>query len=76
MSQSAAAQRLEDFLGRVPYVRFLGMRAELAGAAWRYGLLLFVFLFVSRFMNENYLGYVLALWALGYFVAESKNSLV
>ena len=31
MSQSAAAQRLEEFLGRVPYVRFLGMRAELAG---------------------------------------------
>ena len=30
MSQ-AAAQRLETFLGRVPYVRFLGMRAELAG---------------------------------------------
>ncbi|HEY9235523.1 MULTISPECIES: PaaI family thioesterase [Phenylobacterium] len=25
------AQRLETFLGRVPYVRFLGMRAELAG---------------------------------------------
>lgn len=48
----------------------------LAGAAWRYGFFLFVFLFVSRFMNENYLGYVLALWALGYFVAESKNSLV
>ena len=31
MTQQAAAQRLEDFLGRVPYVRFLGMRAELAG---------------------------------------------
>ncbi|WP_374578575.1 PaaI family thioesterase [Phenylobacterium sp.] len=30
MSQ-AAAQRLEAFLERVPYVRFLGMRAELAG---------------------------------------------
>ena len=30
MSQ-AAAQRLEAFLDRVPYVRFLGMRAELAG---------------------------------------------
>ena len=27
----AASQRLEEFLGRVPYVRFLGMRAELAG---------------------------------------------
>ena len=31
MTQPAAAQRLEQFLGRVPYVRFLGMRAELAG---------------------------------------------
>lgn len=30
MSQ-AANQRLAEFLGRVPYVRFLGMRAELAG---------------------------------------------
>lgn len=27
----AAARQLEDFLQRVPYVRFLGMRAELAG---------------------------------------------
>lgn len=30
MSEAAAA-RLEDFLQRVPYIRFLGMRAELAG---------------------------------------------
>ena len=30
MSQTAV-QRLEAFLDRVPYVRFLGMRAELAG---------------------------------------------
>lgn len=28
---SDAAERLNDFLQRVPYVRFLGMRAELAG---------------------------------------------
>jgi len=28
---SQASERLEIFLGRVPYVRFLGMRAELAG---------------------------------------------
>lgn len=27
----AAAQQLEAFLQRVPYIRFLGMRAELAG---------------------------------------------
>jgi uncharacterized protein (TIGR00369 family) len=26
-----AARQLEDFLQRVPYIRFLGMRAELAG---------------------------------------------
>lgn len=33
MSETApdAARQLEDFLQRVPYVRFLGMRAELAG---------------------------------------------
>ena len=28
---SEAAERLETFLGRVPYVRFLGMHAKLAG---------------------------------------------
>jgi uncharacterized protein (TIGR00369 family) len=28
---NGAAERLEGFLQRVPYVRFLGMRAELAG---------------------------------------------
>lgn len=28
---SQAAERLEAFLAKVPYVRFLGMRAELAG---------------------------------------------
>ena len=30
---SGAAQQLEAFLQRVPYVRFLGMRAELSGDA-------------------------------------------
>ena len=46
---------------------------SLAGAAWRYGLFLFLFLFVSRFLNENYLGFVLAFWALGYFGADDAN---
>jgi hypothetical protein len=36
-----------------------------ARALWGYGLFLFVFFYVSRFMNENYLGYILALLALG-----------
>ncbi len=46
---------------------------SLAGAAWRYGLFLFLFLLVSRFLNENYLGFVLAFWALGYFGAEAEQ---
>ena len=36
-----------------------------ARACSSYSLLLFVFLFFSRFLNENYLGYILALLALG-----------
>jgi len=36
-----------------------------ARALWGYGLFLFVFFFVSRFLNENYLGYILAVLALG-----------
>ena len=33
-------------------------------ALWSYGLFLFVFFFVSRFLNENYLGYIAAFLAL------------
>jgi len=33
MSQPDPAQRLEGFLQRVPYIRFLGMQAELDGEA-------------------------------------------
>lgn len=34
-------------------------------ALWSYGLFLLVFFFVSRFLNENYLGYVLACLVIG-----------
>ncbi|MCS6844601.1 MAG: hypothetical protein NZ528_09845 [Caldilineales bacterium] len=37
-----------------------------AAACWHHALLLFAFLYVSRFLNENYLGYILAFLALGY----------
>ena len=37
----------------------------LANACWHYGLLLFGFFYVSRFLNENYLGYLLAFLAIG-----------
>jgi hypothetical protein len=40
-----------------------------ARALWGYGLFLFVFFFVSRFLNENYLGYILAVLALGALAA-------
>lgn len=36
-----------------------------ARATWNYGLFLLAFFFVSRFLNENYLGYILAFLALG-----------
>ena len=38
---------------------------NIAAACSGYGLFLLVFLFLSRFLNENYLGYILALLALG-----------
>lgn len=37
----------------------------LANACWHGGLLLLVFFYGSRFLNENYLGYILALLAIG-----------
>jgi hypothetical protein len=39
---------------------------------YHYVVLLFVFFYVSRFLNENYLGYLLALFALAYFVSGSE----
>jgi hypothetical protein len=38
---------------------------RIASACGRYSVFLLVFLFVSRFLNENYLGYILAFLALG-----------
>lgn len=36
-----------------------------ARASWSYALFLLVFFFVSRFLNENYLGYILAFLIIG-----------
>ena len=35
---------------------------------WHGAILLLAFAFFSRFLNENYLGFILALFALGYFL--------
>jgi hypothetical protein len=42
---------------------------SLANACWHFALLLFGFLYVSRFLNENYLGFLLAFLALGLLAA-------
>jgi hypothetical protein len=39
-----------------------------ARACWSYALLLLAYLFVSRFLNENYFGYVLAFLCLGLLI--------
>ncbi len=43
-------------------------RPGLARACWSYGIFLLAFFFVSRFLNENYLGYILAFFMLGALV--------
>ena len=43
---------------------------RLGRALWSYGVFLFAFFFVSRFLNENYLGYILAFLVLGALVQE------
>ena len=51
---------------------------SLARALWGYGIFLFAFFFVSRFLNENYLGFILAFFVLGASVdtrAEQRESL-
>ena len=44
-----------------------------ARAFWSYGLFLLVFFFVSRFLNENYLGYIVACLIIG-ALAEGEGS--
>jgi hypothetical protein len=44
-------------------------------ALWGYALFLFAFFFFSRFMNENYLGYLLAVMALGAFVDIDRTEM-
>jgi hypothetical protein len=44
--------------------------STLGAMLYHYVLLLFAFFYVSRFLNENYLGYLLALFALAYFSQE------
>lgn len=63
-----------ELLITLPLLLWLGWRQarlnRLNAATWHYALLLFGFLYASRFLNENYLGFILAFLAMGYFVHE------
>ena len=49
------------------FVRRQQRAPTLSNACWHYGVLLFAFFYASRFLNENYLGYILAFLAIGVF---------
>lgn len=61
----------------LPLLLWLGWRQTrvntIAAASWHYALLLFGFLYVSRFLNENYLGFILASLAIGYFTGDARQ---
>lgn len=42
----------------------------LATACWGYGVFLLIFFYGSRFLNENYLGYILPFLAIGILADE------
>jgi hypothetical protein len=45
----------------------------LATACWHYGVFLFVFFYSSRFLNENYLSYILPFLCLGVLTQETRR---
>jgi Gpi18-like mannosyltransferase len=46
--------------------------SSLAAMFWGFTVFSFVFLYFSRFLNENYLGFLAACLALGYFVSAGR----
>lgn len=69
---------LPELLVGVPLMAALLMRQwrenTLSRALWGYALFLFAFFFVSRFLNENYLGYIMAFLGLGALVLDASGS--
>ena len=51
----------------------------ISAACWHYGVLLLGFFYASRFLNDNYLGYIIAFLAIGLLSNESeaeRNSII
>jgi hypothetical protein len=68
--------RLEVLLALPTLLWFIyrqGRINTLANACWHYGVFLFVFFYGSRFLNENYLAFILAFLALGLFTASTAQ---
>ncbi len=65
-----------EFLFSLPLFLLLLRRQTrsntLSTALYGYGALLLVFFYFSRFLNENYLGYILACLALAYFMGPKE----
>jgi len=47
---------------------------SLAFACWHYAFFLFAFFYASRFLNENYLGFILAFAAIGALAIDERAS--
>lgn len=69
---------IPEVIVTLPLLLWLGWRQArrntMAASCWHYALLLLGFLYASRFLNENYLGYILAFLVLGYFVGEDASA--
>lgn len=68
---------LPELLASLPLLALLlhrqMRRNTLAHACWHGALLLLTFAYFSRFLNENYLGFLLALFALGYYLGPASG---
>jgi len=68
---------LTELLVAVPLMLWFLRRQQrdntLSNATWHYAVFLFGFFYASRFLNENYLGYILAFLAIGLLSSEAES---
>ena len=69
---------IPELLVAVPLLVFLLWRQiwnnSISSWFWHGAIMLLGFSYFSRFLNENYLGFLLALFALGYFILDNTPS--
>jgi uncharacterized membrane protein len=68
---------LPELIVSLPLLVWLGWRQirhnHIGAACWHYALFLLAFLYLSRFLNENYLGYILAFLAVGFVAWDAAQ---